>query len=177
VDKFITESEEVMAIRKKPTSKKQEVKVEAPKQEVIEPKKSVETPSPEPPAKQKESAKKSDAKPVKVEEKPQKKKSVTLKEAKQAAIAEAASTPIVEVKPAPAPEPIIKEAPAKVAVVAAPVQEEAVSLEVTVGSTVMMPSGQIGVVANKHKNKFTVSSITKPGRSYMYESSKLSLVK
>jgi hypothetical protein len=175
VDKFITESEEVMAIRKKPASKKQEVKVEAPKKEVIEPKKSVETPSPEPPVKQKESAKKSDVKPAKVEEKPQKKKPVTLKEAKQeakdakkAAIAEETSTPVVEVKPAPAPEPIIKEAP---------VQEEAVSLEVAVGSTVIMPSGQIGIVSSRHKKKFTVSSITKPGRSYMYESSKLSLVK
>ena len=55
--------------------------------------------------------------------------------------------------------------------------EESQRREITIGSTVVMPDGQVGVVAGRHKNKFTVSSTTKSGRSYIYKSSRLSLVK
>ena len=83
-----------------------------------------------------------------------------------------APEPVDEAKP----EPIVEETPVKVAEI--PVQEEeALSREVTVGSTVMMPNGQQGVVTSQKSNRCKVISITKHGRSYSYETSKLSLVK
>ena len=132
-----------MATRRKSTSKKQEEKVEAPKKEVIEPKKSVKAASPKPSVKQKETVKKSQVEPDKVEAKPQEKKTVAKKEVKPEPVAEVVPEPVVEAQP----EPDVEKAPVKVAAI--PVhEEEAPSQEVTVGSTVMMPSGQIGIVAN-----------------------------
>ena len=161
-----------MATRRKSTSKKQEEKVESPEQEVIEPKKQVKAASPKSSAKQKETVKKTEAKPAKVEAKPQEKKTVAKKEMKPEPVAEVAPEPVVEAQP----EPVVEEVPVKAAAI--PVQEEeAPRREVTVGSTVMMPNGQQGVVTNIRRHKVTVSSKTKLGRSYTYKSSQLSLVK
>ena len=161
-----------MATRRKSTSKKQEEKVESPEQEVIEPKKPVKAASPKSSAKQKETVKKTEVKPAKVEAKPQEKKTVAKKEIKPEPVAEVAPEPVVEAQP----EPVVEEAPVKVAAI--PVQEEeAPRREVTVGSTVIMPNGQQGVVTSQKRNRCTVISTTKSGRSYTYETSKLSLVK
>lgn len=161
-----------MATRRKSTSKKQEEKVESPEQEVIEPKKPVKAASPKSSAKQKETVEKSEAKPAKVEAKTQEKKTVAKKEMKPEPVAEVAPEPVVEAQP----EPVVEEEPVKVAAI--PVQEEkAPRQEVTVGSTVMMPNGHIGVVLDRYKSKFTVSSKTKPGKTYSYKPSQLSLVK
>ena len=161
-----------MATRRKSTSKKQEEKVESPKQEVIEPKKQVKSTSPKSSAKQKEIVKKNEVESDKSESKPQEKKVLVEKEVKKELVAEVAPEPVDEAKP----EPIVEETPVKVAEI--PVQEEeALSREVTVGSTVMMPNGQQGVVTSQKSNRCKVISITKHGRSYSYETSKLSLVK
>ena len=141
-----------MAPRRKSTIKKEEEKVESPEQEVIEPKKTVKAASPKSSAKQKETVEKSEAKPAKVEQKPQENKTVAKKEIKPEPVAEVAPEPVVEAQP----DPVVEE---------------------TVGSTVMMPNGQQGVVTSQKRNRCTVISTTKSGRSYSYETSKLSLVK
>jgi len=161
-----------MATRRKPTSKKQEEKVESPKQEVIESKKQIKSTSPKSSAKQKEIVKKNEVDSDKSEVKPQEKKVLVEKEVKQELVAEVATESVEEAQP----EPIVEEAPVKVDAIPAK-EEEAPSREVTVGSTVMMPNGQQGVVTSQKLNRCKVISITKHGRSYSYETSKLSLVK
>ena len=160
-----------MAPRRKSTSKKQEEKVEAPKKEVIEPKKPVKAASPKPSVKQNKTVKKSEAPAAKEEPKPQEK--MTLKEeVKEEPVTEVATEKVVETHI----EPVVEEEQAKADLL--PMQEEKTqSKEITVGSTVAMPNGQTGVVTRINKNKFTISSNTKSGRSYIYKSSKISLVK
>ena len=133
--------------RKSTAKKKEEVVVESPKKEVIEPK--VEEPK---------------------------------KAAPKKAVEKVAPAPVQEELPPP-PPPAPKPVPVVETVVEPVVEQVAVQAVapaprvVEVGSLVMMPSGKRGtVIAVNRKGYFEVRSERNPRKTYLYESSQLSLV-
>ena len=133
--------------RKSTTKKKEEKVVESPKKEVIEPK--LEAPK---------------------------------KPASKKAAEKVVSAPVQEELPSPpppAPEPTpVVESVAEPVVEKVAVQSAAPAPRVVeVGSLVMMPSGKRGtVIAVNRKGYFEVRSESNPRKTYLYESSQLSLV-
>ena len=129
--------------RKSATKKKEEVVVESPKKEVIEPK--VEEPK---------------------------------KAAPKKAVEKVAPAPVQEElppppPPAPEPAPVVEPVVEQVAVQAVAPAPRVVEI----GSLVMMPSGKRGtVIAVNRKGYFEVRSERNPRKTYLYESSQLSLV-
>ena len=156
-----------MATRRKSSSKKQEEKVETPEQEVVKPKRSVKSASPKPSAKQvskKEEQKVEEAAPQAQEPMPE----PPVEEVK-----EPEPQPLQEKEAPPAPLPETEEAVSEPEV---ETQQLLQKKQLEVGATVMMPNGHLGVISSKYKNKFIVSSKTKPGKSYSHKASQLSLV-
>ena len=133
--------------RKSTAKKKEEAVVESPKKEVIEPK--VEEPKKAAP---KKAVEKVDPAPVQEELPP---------------------PPQPAPEPAPVVEPVVKPVVEQVAVQAVAPAPRVVE----VGSLVMMPSGKRGtVIAVNRKGYFEVRSERNPRKTYLYESSQLSLV-
>ncbi len=137
-------------------------------------------------AKSTEEVKKVEKKPAAPAKKAEKKvelpKTPKVEEVKQPEVVEAPAkveevvAPKVEEQPSPAPvvEEVVEVQPVQ------PVQEEvkAVSREVVIGSTVMMPSGKRGTVIRiDRKGRYEVQSTLNPRKTYLYEKTSLSLVK
>jgi type IV secretory pathway VirB10-like protein len=79
--------------------------------------------------------------------------------------------------PAPEPEPVVEPVVEEVKQVAAVKVVEPEPRVVGIGSLVMMPSGKRGtVISVNRKGYFEVRSERNPRKTYLYESSQLSLV-